>query len=70
MHLKIICFFLVLSVFMTVFRLASLTKIKDRRLSLTKVKNWVCVRKQFVKKFVLHEKLPYLCIVNQKELMT
>jgi hypothetical protein len=30
-----------------------------------------CVRKQFLKMFVLYAKMPYLCIVNQtKKLMT
>ena len=34
--------------------------------SLTKVKNSVCVRKQFTKKLGFSSGTPYLCIVNQR----
>ena len=45
-------------------------QIKVVPLSLTKVKKRGCVRKQMAEKFGASRFLPYLCIVNQKELVT
>jgi len=47
-----------------------LMQIKVVPLSLTKVKKRGCVRKQMAEKFGASRFLPYLCIVNQKELVT
>jgi len=45
-------------------------QIKDVAGLLTDVKKRGCLRTQFDKKLGRYPKMPYLCIVNQKELMT